>query len=120
MCSEACGFKFFLEAGVVKKFILILLLAVIPSSTGCMTITTQIWYFNGRQSNYPQFNNNMLYTGVRNDILWLSDGGKVSRMAPMIYLIPIFDLPFSLVLDTVLLPLTVTQTILFSDGNAEE
>jgi len=74
----------------MKKLFLILLVIAIA---GCGTITTS--------SKYP-------YGGARQDLVWINNT-FAGCTHPIVFLLAIIDLPLSLVVDTLVLPVTIVN-----------
>jgi len=92
----------------MKKYFILGLLVLFLSS--CATIGTRPEMFGGdfsvncsKVSWYPR-----VYSGARSDILFITDPSAAHARAS-IYMI--FDLPFSLVADTLILPFTIYEQI---------
>jgi uncharacterized protein YceK len=79
------------------------------AASGCMTLDTQF---------DPGYDGPHVYSGVRKDLQMIGPGFLSLRLGWVMFWA--FDLPFSFVADTLLLPVTIPRELARSDARAEE
>lgn len=83
-----------------------------PLGSGCAAIASQIAYFSD-EDDFDSGPCGTLYLGTRLDLLLAANGEIccIGGPSPLVHAMGIADLPFSLVVDTALLPITIGETL---------
>ena len=97
----------------MRKSVLLIGLLLHLFQPGCMTLFSQHMYHDSLTEVEMDLGGNMIYSGTRMNIEYFAPPWIPVHIPPI-------DLPMCLVLDTVLLPLTITQTILFTPEKAKD
>ncbi len=96
----------------MRRAALLLVCLLLLLQPGCMTLLSQYMYSDSLTSVEMDLDGNMIYSGTRINIDMFAPPWIPVHIPPI-------DLPLCLVLDTALLPLTITQTILFTPEKAK-